>query len=309
MEKKHFPIGTYLLGYLSQTLNTAIDKIASGKIIGTGGPWWLLQIWLNLHTRKVANRPELTAVEFPRFEQFIRDNGETSTTCRCMSFGEVASVSIACRLSAEPLREWFNNFYDGFPRNDRIWFAYEGSASFELPDDFRFDEINSEKYDKSREVFTTAISPRIIPIGIHQGKNIKMTYEFYHPTSAARKFGMGQLPISLFFADKIQNRGEITSLLMMDRLLNLSGPPLGSIENMKIKTFRSTAFDRWWIEWKKHLFHQSPSMYLASLFPDEIPQVKIFSFNQSYQLQINVLMIVCSCRQHNLLLLIRAKVV
>nr|BAD17605.1 aminotransferase-like protein [Oryza sativa Japonica Group]BAD17735.1 aminotransferase-like protein [Oryza sativa Japonica Group] len=162
VEKKHFPLGKYLLGYLYQTLNTAIDKIASGKTIGTGGPWWLLQIWLNLHTRKVANRPALADVEFPRFEPIIRDDGETSTTCRCMSFEEAASVSAMSKLSAEPFREWFNNFYDGFPKNDRIWFAYEGSASFELP----------------------AISPFIIHVGIHQGKNIQMTYEFYHPTSA-----------------------------------------------------------------------------------------------------------------------------
>jgi hypothetical protein len=188
-----------------------------------------------------------------------------------MSFGEAASVSTACKLSAEPFQHLFNDFYDGFPRNDRIWFAYEGSASFELPDDFRFDEINYEKYDQSREVLTIAISPCIIPVGIHQGKNIQMTYEFYHPISAARQFGMGQLPISLFFTDKIQSRGEITSFLMMDRLLNLSGPPLGSIENMMIKAFRSAAFDRWWIEWKKHMFHQSPSMYLTNLFPDDVP--------------------------------------
>jgi hypothetical protein len=136
VEKKHIPLGKYLLGYLYQTLNTAIDKIASGKTIGTGGPWWLLQIWLNLHTRKVANRPALADVEFPRFDLIIRDDGETSTTCRCMSFGEAASVSAMSKLSAEPFREWFNNFYDGFPKNDRIWFAYEGSASFELPGDF-----------------------------------------------------------------------------------------------------------------------------------------------------------------------------
>jgi hypothetical protein len=248
VEKKHFPLGKYLLGYLYQTLNTTIDKMASGKTNCIGGPWWLLQIWLNLHTRKVANRPELTDVEFPRFEPIIKDDGETSTTYRCRSFGEAALISSVCKLSAEPFKEWFNNFYDGFPRNDRIWFAYEGSASFELPDDFRFEEINSEKYDKSREVLTTAINPCIIPVGIHQGKNIQMTYEFYHPISAARQFGMGQLPISLFFADKIQSRGEITSFLMMDRLLNLEGPPLGSNENIKLKTFRSAAFDRWWIE-------------------------------------------------------------
>nr|ABA98768.1 hypothetical protein LOC_Os12g33720 [Oryza sativa Japonica Group] len=68
---------------------------------------------------------------------------------------------------------------------------------------------------------------------------------------------MGQLPISLFFTDKIQTRGEITSALMMDRLLNIPGPPLGNIDNIKLRMLRSAAFDRWWIEWKKHLFHQS----------------------------------------------------
>ncbi|XP_025875759.2 uncharacterized protein [Oryza sativa Japonica Group] len=163
-------------------------------------------------------------------------------------------------------------FMTGFPRNTRIWFAYEGSAGFELPGDFRFEEINSEKYDKSIEVYSTAISPCILPVGIHQGKNIQMTYEFYHPISAARQLGMGQLPISLFFADKIQSRGEITSTLMMDRLLNIAGPPLGSINNIKLRMLRSAAFDRWWVEWKKHLSHQSASMYLTDLFPEAVPQ-------------------------------------
>jgi hypothetical protein len=63
---------------------------------------------------------------------------------------------------------------------------------------------------------------------------------------------------------------------MMDQLLNLPGPPLGSINNIKFRMLRSAAFDRWWIEWKKHLFHQSASMYLTNLFPETIPQVRIF---------------------------------
>lgn len=57
---------------------------------------------------------------------------------------------------------------------------------------------------------------------------------------------MGQLSIDLFFADKIQYRGEISSTLMMDRLLNIPGPPLGSIENIELARFRSRNFDRWW---------------------------------------------------------------
>jgi hypothetical protein len=52
--------------------------------------------------------------------------------------------------------------------------------------------------------------------------------------SSAKQLRLGQLPIGLFFADKIQCRGQITSTLIMDRLLNLPGPPLGSIENIEL---------------------------------------------------------------------------
>nr|AAL77159.1 Putative polyprotein [Oryza sativa Japonica Group]AAP53497.1 transposon protein, putative, unclassified [Oryza sativa Japonica Group] len=80
------------------------------------------------------------------------------------------------------------------------------------------------------------------------------------------------LPIGLFFADKIQCRGEISSTLMMDRLLNIPGPSLGSIENIELAKFRSKNFDRWWGDWKQHIFHQPASMYMTDLFPDVVPQ-------------------------------------
>nr|ABA96749.1 hypothetical protein LOC_Os12g11200 [Oryza sativa Japonica Group] len=125
---------------------------------------------------------------------------------------------------------------------------------------------------QSREVFTTVISPCILPVGIHQLRNIQVSYEFYHPMTSARQFGMGQLLIGLYFADKIQCRGDISSALMMDWLLNIPGPQLGSIENIELARFRSWSFDRWWGEWKLHLFDQSASMYMTDLFPDVIPQ-------------------------------------
>ena len=151
-----------------------------------------------------------------------------------------------------------------------------------MPTDFRFDEINSEKYEKSREVFTAAISPCILPVGIHQGRNIQISYEFYHPTSAARQMGMGQLPIGLYYSEKIQVRGEITSALMMDRLLNLQGPPLGTVNNIELAMLRSSTFDQWWAEWKKHLFHQLASMYLTDILPDMVPQVNMPFFVNTF---------------------------
>nr|AAM00944.1 Hypothetical protein [Oryza sativa Japonica Group]AAN04940.1 Unknown protein [Oryza sativa Japonica Group]AAP52918.1 hypothetical protein LOC_Os10g17300 [Oryza sativa Japonica Group] len=165
-----------------------------------------------------------------------------------------------------------HSFYEGFQRDARVWFPYEDSVNFDLPADFKFEDINSEKFQKSREVFSAAISPCILPVGIHQGRNIQVSYEFYHPMSSARKSGMGQLPIGLFFTDKIQCSGEISSTLMMDLLLNIPGPPLASIENIELARFRSKNFDRWWGEWKQHIFHQSASIYMTDLFPDVVPQ-------------------------------------
>nr|CAE04936.2 OSJNBa0017P10.13 [Oryza sativa Japonica Group]CAE75878.1 B1234D02.2 [Oryza sativa Japonica Group] len=224
--KKQFPLGKILLGYLYQTLNNASAKIAVSSIVGAGGPWWLLQTWLNLMVMKVVNRPSMTEAEFPLPEPIVEDDGEERTHRRCMSNGEYASTptDAGAKLSVELLKDWFCSFYEGFQKDAR-------------------------------------------------GRNIQVSYEFYHTMSLARQLGLGQLPIGLFFADKIQCRGEITSTLMMDRLLNLPGPPLGSIDNIELAGFKSRTFDRWWGEWKLHLFHQSASIYMTDLFHDVIPQI------------------------------------
>nr|ABA91226.1 hypothetical protein LOC_Os11g02910 [Oryza sativa Japonica Group] len=243
--KRQFPLGKILLGYLYQMLNNASAKIAVGSVVGAGGPWWLLQTWLNLVAMKAVNWPSVAEAEFPRLESITDDDGVERTHRRCMSYGEYAftPADAGAKLSTEFLKDWFFSFYDGFQKDARVW-----------------------------EIFTTAVSPCILLVVIHQGRNIQTSYEFYHPMSSARQFGMGQMPIGLYFVDKIQCRGDITSALMMDRLLNIPGPPLGSIENIELARFRSKAFDRWWGEWKLHLFHQLASMYMTDLFPDVIPQ-------------------------------------
>ncbi len=60
--KRQFPLGKILLGYLYQMLNNASAKIAVGSVVGVGGPWWLLQTWLNLVAMKVVNRPTAPAI-------------------------------------------------------------------------------------------------------------------------------------------------------------------------------------------------------------------------------------------------------
>jgi hypothetical protein len=58
--KRQFPLGKILLDYLYQMLSNASAKIATGSVVGAGGPWWQLQTWLNLVVMMVVNRPPLT---------------------------------------------------------------------------------------------------------------------------------------------------------------------------------------------------------------------------------------------------------
>ncbi len=144
---------------------------------------------------KAVNWPSVTKAKFPRLEPITEDDGEERTHRRCMSYGEYASTpaDAGAKLTAELLKDWFYSFYKGFQKDARVWFPYEDSVHLDLSSDFR-----------SREVVSAAISPCILPVGIHQGRNIQVSYEIYHPMSSARQFGMCQLPIGLFFADKIQ---------------------------------------------------------------------------------------------------------
>nr|CAD40007.3 OSJNBb0052B05.10 [Oryza sativa Japonica Group] len=113
----------------------------------------------------------------PRLEPIVEDDGEECTHRRCMSYGEYVSTpaDAGAKLLAELLKDWFCSFYEGFPKDARVWFPYEDSVHLDLPSDFRFEDINHEKYQKSREVFSAAISPCILPIGIHQGRNVQTT--------------------------------------------------------------------------------------------------------------------------------------
>lgn len=226
VEGKTMPLGQYLLGATYHLLHQALAKLLVGKPIGhTGGPWWFVQLWLNLYTVKAADRPALEESLFPG--DYAEDADETFR--RCMSLGEAALVYLGAGPSVDNFKTWFYHFYDGFPRNARIWYPYEDVKADELPADFRPDIINSDS--RSREVFVSALSPCILPTGFFTGchcharkfpnripSHSHVSYEFYHPMVAARQLGCGQVSIGLYFANKIQTRGSISSALIFNRL-------------------------------------------------------------------------------------------
>jgi hypothetical protein len=194
-----------------------------------------------LYTINVVERTPLSSSSFPS-DHF---DDEEANTRRCMSFGEEPSTYPGSRPSTEVFQEWFGQFYDGFAKNARVWFPYDSFTNYELPADLRLNDLNDAADPSSRENFVSAISPCILSTGVSQGRNVQISYEFYHPTSAARQLGLGQLPISLYFARKIQTRGVVTSALQMDRVLNIEGLVLGSLSHVNIHLLRSQLFDKW----------------------------------------------------------------
>lgn len=50
VEKKKFPLGKYVQGSIYQMMHSVVSDILIDSTISYGGPWWLIQIWLNVHT-------------------------------------------------------------------------------------------------------------------------------------------------------------------------------------------------------------------------------------------------------------------
>ena len=73
------------------------------------GPWWLIQMWLNLYMHKII-KPNLQNLSFPssNFDEEYR--GEEGRTHQCMNYGETASaITVAVDVG-----HLFKKFYRGF---------------------------------------------------------------------------------------------------------------------------------------------------------------------------------------------------
>ena len=114
------------------------SKLMINEPIGTiSGPWWLLQLWMNLHMQKVAVN-DLRTLSFPSLnysEAQEKNLDEEDKFHRYQSFGEAASaISINWRTG-----QFFRGFYKGLLDEVLTWFVYLKIAEFELPISFRFE--------------------------------------------------------------------------------------------------------------------------------------------------------------------------
>jgi hypothetical protein len=137
-------------------------------------------------------------------------------------------------------------FYNGFAEDSIIWFAYlDENHGFENPIKFQLDDRKDDEYTNTSTSLREAITPRIFPVNFTLGRG-QPSYEFYHPSAVARQLGFGQVPIRLFFANKVQARDAIKSPLAYNRLKNLE-PDASTIYlgNWQITPFSTIPFLRW----------------------------------------------------------------
>jgi hypothetical protein len=112
-DNSEIPLGKILLGALYNFLNKVSHHLMQNETIPTIiGPWWLLQLWLNLHLHKLVTA-ELINLSFASLE-YSEEQEENIPKSqkfrRCMSFGEATStITIDASIS-----DFFKLFYKDF---------------------------------------------------------------------------------------------------------------------------------------------------------------------------------------------------
>ncbi|CAO2184601.1 unnamed protein product [Urochloa humidicola] len=265
-----FPLGKCLLGSVYRLLHEVSLRLRNNQPIPSlGGPWWFINLWLNVHMTRVLNI-DLVRCKFPVTQLESAD----PKSRRCISFGEAAATFDHVETNPDRLASYFCCFYNGLNKQVLTWHAYEDpNHNFEFPYNFKFDEANQA--DK-QAIFKEMICPNILPI---ISRNID-SYEFYNPSVIARQLGFCQGPIKLYFADLIRPRDSIPTGLAYHRLLDrVPAVNMDILTSWKYTHFGSKVFKKWWLEWCSHIFCKSAATFSRIFDPSFVgpPEVLYYS--------------------------------
>jgi hypothetical protein len=227
------------------------------KIIAVNGPWWLLQMWLQLYMHQIVSA-DLFSLSFPSVN-FAEDQEPTYKGCQ--TYGEAASViSITMDLG-----HLFKTFYKGF--DNFSWLPYRENENLTLPCKFSYESGCDDKV--STELFNAFIKPCVLPAEFHHGRSLNPTYEFYNPNMAARQLGCGQLPPKLFFSEMIRPREELKDSIQQIRIFELTkNLPRYEPSPFSIIDIAHPTFSAWWHDWHSHLFKMPVHPLCQKLNPD-----------------------------------------
>jgi hypothetical protein len=168
------PLGKYILGSVYHMLHqTTFLMHTSQKISCVNGPWWFVQMWLQLYMHQIVGI-HLNNRHFPSSNY---KKGEVKITKGCQTYGEAAStISIDQNIS-----QLFELFFKGF--TNPLWLPYLNNDNLTLPYEFNFE--NGCNDVRSIEIFNIFIHPCILPAEFSGGRQNQSTFEYYQPNMMA----------------------------------------------------------------------------------------------------------------------------
>lgn len=121
------PLGKYLLGAIYSMMNQVTAQMLKHEPIScVTGPWWLVQLWLNLYLHKLISL-ELHNLSFPSPNYAKNAKKETMA---CQTYGEAASAIIIDKGKGQ----FFKLFYRGFDVEILDWLPYRTNSNLTLPE-------------------------------------------------------------------------------------------------------------------------------------------------------------------------------
>jgi hypothetical protein len=254
------PLGKYLLGSVYHMLHQTTHLMyTSQKIPCVNGPWWFVQMWLQLYMHQIVGI-NLNNRHFPSFGY---KEGEIQITKGCQTYGEAAStISIDQNIS-----QLFELFFRGF--TNPLWLPYLNNDNLTLPYEFSFE--NGCNDARSIEIFNIFIHPCILPAEFCGGRQNHSTYEYYQPNMMARQLGCGQVPPRLFLQKFLKPREEIKENLQAKRVFEYQCSPTIYTWPFVPTSIAHPFFIPWWQELHDHIFSEPVHSFCLELMPDFQP--------------------------------------
>jgi hypothetical protein len=239
------PLGKYLLGSVYHMLHqTTYLMHTSQKISCVNGPWWFVQMWLQLYMHQIV-AVDLNNRHFPSTNY---KEGETQSTKGCQTYGEVAStVSIN-----QSIGQLFEVFFRGFA--NPLWLPYLDNGSLTLPCEFSFEAGCNDV--RSIAIFNVFIHPCILPAEFCGGRQIQSTFEYYQQNMMARQLGCGQVPPRLFLHEFLKPREDIKESIQAKRVFEYKCSTTVYAPRPFVPiTVTHPSFTSWWQELHDHIFN------------------------------------------------------
>jgi hypothetical protein len=205
------PLGKYLLGSVYHMLHqTTYLMHTSQKISCVNGPWWFVQMWLQLYMHQIVG----IVLNNRHFPSANYKEGEIRITKGCQTYGEAAStVSIDQNIS-----QLFELFFNGFA--NPLWLPYLNNDNLTLPSEFSFETGCNDV--KSIAIFNIFIHPCILPAEFSGGRQNQRTFEYYQPNMMARQLGCGQVPPRLLLHEFLKQEKILRNPCKQKESLSIS---------------------------------------------------------------------------------------